>query len=53
MEGCIRRRRPVTAWADDIKMWTGGRLLIASNKANETQGWRAMMRATAVPEGTI
>ena len=53
MEGCRGRGLPVTAWADDVKKWVGGSLAVASNKAKDREGWRALVKTTAVPVGTI
>ena len=53
MEGCRGRGRPVTARADDIKKWAGGSLAVALNKAKDREGWRALVKTTAVPVGTI
>ena len=52
MEGCRERGRPVTAWADDIKKWVGGSLTVATNKAEDREGWRALVKTTAAPVST-
>ena len=53
MEGCRGRGRPVTVWLDYIKNWVGGGKSVASNKAKNIEGWRTLLKTTAVSVGTI
>jgi len=45
--------RPITAWTDDIKKWTGGSMEAATHMAEDRDRWRILIRATAAPIGAI
>ena len=53
VEGHRGRGRPTTAWTDEIKVWSGGSMAKATNIARDRGRWRALVKATAVPMGTI
>ena len=49
----LKLRFSLKPWADDIKKWVGGSLAVASNKAKDREGWRALVKTTTVPVGTF
>ena len=53
VEGRRGRGRPTTAWTGNIKEMAGGSLAYATGMARDRDGWRALIKATAVPMGTI
>ena len=53
VEGKRGRGRPITAWTDQIKVSTNGSMARATTLARDRGRWRALVKATAVPMGTI
>ena len=47
MEGKRSRGRPAMGWTDDIKRWTGSVKTPITTMANNRDGWRTRMKATA------
>jgi len=52
VEGSRGRGRPATAWTDGIKEWTERKMAKATSLARDREGWRALVKTTAVPLGT-
>ena len=52
VEGRRGRGRPITSWRDSIKAVTGS-LAVATRRAADRDGWRALIKATAAPKGAI
>jgi len=53
VEGSRRRGRPATAWADDVKRNAGMNMAAVTRLASNRTNWRALVKATAVPQGAI
>jgi hypothetical protein len=53
VKGKRGRGRPITSWTDQIKMSANGSMARATTLAQDRGRWRALVKATAVPMGTI
>ena len=51
VEGSRGRGRPITAWTDDIKKWSGGSMSAATTMASDRERWRTLVAITAASMG--